>query len=125
MLLAAISKIFGIATGTLSINIIGISASFELGDDAAAVKVGLFPQIVIIPMTLVFAWFYAAASIKRLHDRNKSGWWIDPLRSLRPASTAIGRQHSWADSRRLRFFLRLEPVECLRADPTGSARPAG
>jgi hypothetical protein len=41
--------------------------------------VGLFPQIVIIPMTLVFAWFYAAASIKRLHDRNKSGWWMIPF----------------------------------------------
>ena len=30
-------------------------------------------------MTLVFGWSYAAASIKRLHDRNKSGWWIVPF----------------------------------------------
>lgn len=30
-------------------------------------------------MTFVFGWSYAAASIKRLHDRNKSGWWIVPF----------------------------------------------
>ena len=29
-------------------------------------------------MTLFFGWCYATASIKRLHDRNKSGWWIVP-----------------------------------------------
>lgn len=28
--------------------------------------------------TLLFAWTYLAASIKRLHDRDKSGWWIIP-----------------------------------------------
>ena len=78
MLLATISAIFGIATGPLAINIVGISASFELDADTA-VKVGLFPQVVIIPLTFVFAWSYAAASIKRLHDRNKSGWWIVPF----------------------------------------------
>jgi uncharacterized membrane protein YhaH (DUF805 family) len=75
MLLATISAFFGIATGPLSINLVGISASFDLDADTA-VKVGLFPQVVMIPMTLVFAWFYAAASIKRLHDRNKRGWWM-------------------------------------------------
>jgi uncharacterized membrane protein YhaH (DUF805 family) len=30
-------------------------------------------------MTLVFAWNYVAASIKRLHDRNRSGWWMLPF----------------------------------------------
>ncbi len=30
-------------------------------------------------MTCVFAWPYAAVSIKRLHDRNKSGWWMIPF----------------------------------------------
>jgi uncharacterized membrane protein YhaH (DUF805 family) len=29
-------------------------------------------------MTFVFAWSYAGASIKRLHDRDKSGWWTFP-----------------------------------------------
>jgi len=78
MLLAALATIFGIG-GPLAINVIGISASIQLGDDDPASKASLFPQIVIIPMTLVFGWSYAAASIKRLHDRNKSGWWIVPF----------------------------------------------
>jgi len=26
--------------------------------------------------TLVFVWIYVATSIKRLHDRDKSGWWM-------------------------------------------------
>jgi uncharacterized membrane protein YhaH (DUF805 family) len=76
--LAVLSAFFGIATGPLTIDIVGVAASFDLDADTA-VKVGLFPQVVIIPMTLIFAWFYVAASIKRLHDRNKSGWWMIPF----------------------------------------------
>ena len=30
-------------------------------------------------MSLAFAFIYAAVSIKRLHDRNKSGWWLLPF----------------------------------------------
>jgi len=29
--------------------------------------------------TLVFAWAYLATSIKRLHDRDRSGWWVVPF----------------------------------------------
>jgi uncharacterized membrane protein YhaH (DUF805 family) len=29
--------------------------------------------------TLLFAWVYLATSVKRLHDRDKSGWWIVPF----------------------------------------------
>src|SRR5579864_3940521 len=28
--------------------------------------------------TLIFAWVYLATSVKRLHDRDKSGWWTVP-----------------------------------------------
>jgi uncharacterized membrane protein YhaH (DUF805 family) len=79
LLLATISENFGIATGTLSINLVDVSASVEPADDDTAVKVSLLPQLVVIAMTLVFAWFYLATSIRRLHDRNKSGWWIVPF----------------------------------------------
>jgi len=78
LLLAALATIFGIG-GPLAINLVGISASIQLGDDDPASKASLFPQIVTIPMTLVFAWSYAAASTKRLHDRDKSGWWMVPF----------------------------------------------
>jgi uncharacterized membrane protein YhaH (DUF805 family) len=77
LLLSFILEKFGIAADPLSIDLVGISASVE-GDDTAA-KMSLIPQLVVIAMTLVFAWFYLAASIRRLHDRNRSGWWIIPF----------------------------------------------
>jgi uncharacterized membrane protein YhaH (DUF805 family) len=77
LLLAFICLASGIPTGPLTINLVGISASFQLTDDDAAA--GLFPRIVTVLMTLGFAWCYAAVSIKRLHDRNRSGWWIIPF----------------------------------------------
>jgi uncharacterized membrane protein YhaH (DUF805 family) len=79
MLLAAIGYFFGIGDRRLAIDIISISTSFQFGDDAPSTKAALFPRIVTVPMTLVFAWCYVAASIKRLHDRNRSGWWMLPF----------------------------------------------
>src|SRR5579862_3815265 len=29
--------------------------------------------------TLLFAWVYLATSVKRLHDRDRSGWWVIPF----------------------------------------------
>jgi len=74
--LAFICLIFGIPTGPLSINLVGVSASFQLDDSDTG---ALFPRLAALLMTLVFAWFFAVASIKRLHDRNKSGWWMIPF----------------------------------------------
>jgi uncharacterized membrane protein YhaH (DUF805 family) len=79
LLLTLICNAFGIATGTVAIDIIGISASIEPADGDKAVEAALFPQVATILMTMVFAWFFAAASIRRLHDRNRSGWWIIPF----------------------------------------------
>jgi uncharacterized membrane protein YhaH (DUF805 family) len=76
--LAAVASIFGIG-GPLAINVIGISASIQLTDDDAPSKISLLLQFVTIPLTLLFGCCYAAVSIKRLHDRNKSGWWMVPF----------------------------------------------
>jgi uncharacterized membrane protein YhaH (DUF805 family) len=76
--LAAVAPIFGIG-GPLAINVIGISASIQLTDDDAPSKISLLLQLVTIPLTLLFGCCYAAVSIKRLHDRNKSGWWMVPF----------------------------------------------
>jgi uncharacterized membrane protein YhaH (DUF805 family) len=85
LLLTVICLSHGIATGPLSVNLVGISASIQLTDDDA--PAALFPRLAALAMTLAFGWCYAVASIKRLHDRNKSGWWIVPYlvgaRSLR------------------------------------------
>jgi len=77
-LLAAVAVIFDLH-GPLAIDIIGISASIQFTDDDIPAKASLFPEVATIPLTIVFAWCYAAASIKRLHDRDKSGWWIVPF----------------------------------------------
>jgi uncharacterized membrane protein YhaH (DUF805 family) len=79
LLLTLICDTLGIASGPVAIDIIGISASIEPADGDKAVKAALFPDVATILMTLVFAWFFVAASIKRLHDRNRSGWWIIPF----------------------------------------------
>jgi hypothetical protein len=45
----------------LTINLIGISASVQFTDDDVAAKASLFPQIVTVPMTVLFGCCYAAA----------------------------------------------------------------
>ena len=79
LLLSATCDVLGIASVPLNIDLIGISASVEPSDGDVAARAGLFPQIASLAMALVFAWFYAVASIKRLHDRNRSGWWMVPF----------------------------------------------
>jgi uncharacterized membrane protein YhaH (DUF805 family) len=80
LLLAVICITHDIPTGPLTIHLGGISASIKYTlkhphDDAPA---ALFAHMAVLVITLGFGWRYAAASIKRLHDRNKSGWWIVP-----------------------------------------------
>jgi len=41
---------------------------------------GMLPVLVLAaPMIVVMIWVTAATMIKRLHDRNKSGWWTVPF----------------------------------------------
>jgi uncharacterized membrane protein YhaH (DUF805 family) len=77
--LSHLADLFGIANGPFFINLGDISASVEAPEGVSADHASWFPQVVNIAMACVFAWPYAAVSIKRLHDRNKSGWWIIPF----------------------------------------------
>jgi uncharacterized membrane protein YhaH (DUF805 family) len=77
ILLAAVTVGFGISN-RLAIDLVVISASIQFTNDIPA-KTSLFPQIVTIPMTFLFGWCYAAIAIKRLHDRDMSGWWMIPF----------------------------------------------
>ena len=79
MLLTAFGKLLGIADRGYAFDAFGVAASLQLPDHDPASKTTLFPQVIIIPMTVVFACAYAATSIKRLHDHNRSGWWIVPF----------------------------------------------
>lgn len=41
---------------------------------------GVLPVLVLaVPMIVVSVWSGMATAIKRLHDRNKSGWWVIPF----------------------------------------------
>jgi uncharacterized membrane protein YhaH (DUF805 family) len=74
VLLAKFCAIYGIPAGILAIDLGVLSASFQPDDTETATA--LFPRLITLAMTLGFGWFYAIASIKRLHDRNRSGWWM-------------------------------------------------
>jgi uncharacterized membrane protein YhaH (DUF805 family) len=57
---------------------VGPNRVFDFIDPAAwrsltANTTALFVQMVETPL---FLWVYLATSVKRLHDRNKSGWWL-------------------------------------------------
>src|SRR5690349_17799130 len=39
----------------------------------------IVPLVVNMVVTPVLLWIYLAISIKRLHDRNRSGWWVMPF----------------------------------------------
>jgi uncharacterized membrane protein YhaH (DUF805 family) len=54
----------------------------SLGDSNPASAATLFPILlyaITYPLFAVGIWTYAATTIKRLHDRNRSGWWIVPF----------------------------------------------
>jgi uncharacterized membrane protein YhaH (DUF805 family) len=84
MVLAGIAKLIGVTDHRLSIGISTVSASWHFATGlfrgaepmSAATLFHLLFYAVTLPMTAVLAWTYAATLIKRLHDRNKSGWWM-------------------------------------------------
>jgi hypothetical protein len=43
------------------------------------------------PLFVIGVWLFAATSIKRLHDRGKTGWWLAPFfHCSGPARQALG-----------------------------------
>jgi uncharacterized membrane protein YhaH (DUF805 family) len=88
LLLVVTSLALHLSTGPLSINLVGISASFGATYDHN--PAAQFPRIAVLVMTLAFGWRYAVTSIKRLHDRNKSAWWIVPFLVAPGLNTQFG-----------------------------------
>jgi uncharacterized membrane protein YhaH (DUF805 family) len=65
-----------------------ISFSFSTGDIFALIDPESFRKLstanlsalmVRVTATPLFLWLYVAVSVKRLHDRDKSGWWMIPF----------------------------------------------
>jgi uncharacterized membrane protein YhaH (DUF805 family) len=77
-LIVAAGKLFG---GPTSFNF-GIDDVFGLVDPRSfrsLSSVSFVSVVVHVIGTPLFLWVYAATSIKRLHDRNRSGWWLVPF----------------------------------------------
>ena len=88
LLLMVTSLALHLSTGPLSINLVDISVSFGYTFDHKPASP--LPRIAILVMTLAFGWRYAVTSIKRLHDRNKSAWWIVPFLVVPGLATQFG-----------------------------------
>jgi len=42
-----------------------------------------------LPLLVTFVWLFAATAIKRLHDRDKSGWWLLAFYAFPAASSYV------------------------------------
>jgi uncharacterized membrane protein YhaH (DUF805 family) len=87
-LLEIVGQVIGILEGTRSTLKLDIDFDFGLDDlfkvvDPRAYR--LLPSadrptlILKVLGTSLFLWIYLATAIKRLHDRDRSGWWIIPF----------------------------------------------
>ncbi len=78
MLVVIASSLFG---GAKSFSF-GVDDIFLILDPAtyrSLSKADLLPFLAKVIGAPLFAWVYFATSIKRLHDRDKSGWWMVPF----------------------------------------------
>jgi uncharacterized membrane protein YhaH (DUF805 family) len=82
----AIAAIFGASVKSVDIGIFDIfgnppsfpfGARFDNADPAStATPMSFIFHAAGIPVFIFSMWFLAATTVKRLHDRNRSGWWI-------------------------------------------------
>lgn len=81
----AIAVIFGAHVKSVHIHFIDVfgnppsfpfSASFSDADPETMAIISLLFHVAGTPIFVVGLWFLTATTIRRLHDRNKSGWWI-------------------------------------------------
>ncbi len=80
-----IGGIFGASVKSVHVELLGVfgtppkplfSADFGNTDPETSALVTRIFYIVATPITVIGIWFLAATTVKRLHDRDKSGWWI-------------------------------------------------
>ena len=77
----ALGRIFAVSIKSIHLNFFDIAAfniTFSEAGPAPTETQTLF-YAGGAPIVAFGMWFLAATTVKRLHDRNKSGWWIVPL----------------------------------------------
>ena len=78
LLIVAIGSLFGGAK-SFSFGIDDIFLILDPSTYRSLSKADLIPFLGKLIGAPLFAWVYFATSIKRLHDRDKSGWWMVPF----------------------------------------------
>ncbi|RXH22478.1 membrane protein [Bradyrhizobium nanningense] len=89
-LLEIAGQVIGIVGGTRSTLKLGMELDFDFGlDDLfklvdprashSRASTDLATAILKTSGMALFFWIYLATAVKRLHDRNRSGWWISPF----------------------------------------------
>ena len=88
-LLEIAAQFIGILAGTRSTLKLGIELNFDFGLDdlfklvdprtSHSLATDLATSILKASGMALFFWIYLATAIKRLHDRDSSGWWIVPF----------------------------------------------
>jgi uncharacterized membrane protein YhaH (DUF805 family) len=78
LLVVAIGSLFD-AARSFSFGVNDIFLMFDPAAYRSLSKSDLLPLFAKMILTPLFGWVYFATSIKRLHDRDKSGWWMVPF----------------------------------------------
>ncbi|NPU13217.1 DUF805 domain-containing protein [Bradyrhizobium sp. 83002] len=77
-LMAGVSKLLG-GPAAASLNLTSIFAVLDPDTYRGLARADVVRSAVHVVLTPVFAWVFAAGAVKRLHDRDKSGWWTVPM----------------------------------------------
>jgi uncharacterized membrane protein YhaH (DUF805 family) len=82
----AVGRIMGAAVKSVDVRFLDVfgfppafpfHVSFDIAGPASTGTLGpILLRVAETPIAVFGLWFLAATTIKRLHDRNKSGWWI-------------------------------------------------
>ena len=83
MMINFVRQAMGVPDGTGEVSLtVGLDDIFSLLDPATwrALSFAKLPMLLIrVAATAFFVWIFLATTIKRLHDRDKSGWWMVPF----------------------------------------------
>ena len=78
VLIVIAGSLFG-GAGSFSFGVNDIFLVFDPATYRSLSKADLFPLFAKADRDAAVRWVYFATSIKRLHDRDKSGWWMIPF----------------------------------------------
>lgn len=77
-----VGDMFGLTSNPIAAAILPIPFTFAFEGAQAALMSAVFMLIATLPINIAPLWVAAASWAKRLHDRNRSGWWAVPLCGL-------------------------------------------